>query len=264
MKNKNKNYNLKKKKIILKIKNINDINDITVDFFSLIEVKKQISINNITYILTIFGNHKKVGNSLIILNNLINICEKIKCQNIITPSGLKTLIKKPILYKTYNITIFPYSYFNKLKIDIIFNTSTIFNFKFGNNPNKNRLYILRQEILNNIPKFVTNQKELIIKIRSGDIFVNVINLHYSQPPLCFYKKIINENHFQKIYILSNGHENPVVDKLLNLYPKIKYIEGSIQKAVSMIIYAYNLVFSVSTFQGILIQFNHNLKNLYVY
>ena len=54
----------------------------------------------------------------------------------------------------------------------------------------NRLKILRQEIINNIPKFVTNHDEIIIKIRSGDIFINDTNPVYSQPPLCFYEKII--------------------------------------------------------------------------
>ena len=46
---------------------------------------------------------------------------------------------------------------------------------------------------------------------------------YSQPPLCFYQKIINENKFDKIFILSNGHENPVIGRLLKLYPGIRYL-----------------------------------------
>ena len=87
---------------------------------------------------------------------------------------------------------------------------------------------------------------------------------YSQPPLCFYEKVINENKFRKIYILSNGYENPVINELLKLYPKIKYIEGTIQEAISMIIYSYNLVYSVSSFLEYLIPFNNILENLYIY
>ena len=127
-----------------------------------------------------------------------------------------------------------------------------------------RLSILREEILNNIPKYVANPNDLYINIRSGDIFVNVINKNYAQPPLCFYQKIINENNFNKIFIISNGHENPVVDELLKLYPKIKYSHDSVLSDISLIVNAYNLVMPVSTFTSTLIRFNNNLKNIYIY
>jgi len=72
-------------------------------------------------------------------------------------------------------------------------------------------------------------------------------------------------HIQPFKIeISNGHENPVVDKLLELYHEIKYIEGTIEEAISMMIYAYNFVHSFSTFDSFVIQFNKNLKNLYLY
>ena len=51
--------------------------------------KKQIIRNNITNIETIYGGNGNIGNTLIMLNNLINICEKIKCINIICPKGLE-------------------------------------------------------------------------------------------------------------------------------------------------------------------------------
>ena len=86
----------------------------------------------------------------------------------------------------------------------------------------------------------------------------------AQPPLCFYQKIINENNYSDIYILSNGHENPIVDKLLEIYPKIKYIHGKIEYDISVIINAYNFVMPISTFPKTLINLNSNLKNLYIY
>ena len=138
-----------------------------------------------------------------------------------------------------------------------------FNF-FFKKKNKMELGIIREEILNNIPKHKANQNDLYINIRSGDIFVNKINKKYSQPPLCFYQKIINENNFRKIYVVSNGRENPVVNELLNFYPKIKYFHGKIEEDISLIIYAFNLVMFVSTFTINLIWLNKNLKNLYIY
>ena len=107
-----------------------------------------------------------------------------------------------------------------------------------------RLSVIRDEVFKNIPKYKANPNDLYINIRSGDIFLNAINPHYSQPPLCFYKKIILNNKFNKIFILSNGHENPVVDKLLKMYKTIKYIHGSIEFDISVIVNAYNFVMPV--------------------
>ena len=105
--------------------NKNNINNFD-EFFLIPEVKKQIIRNNITYIETIYGGNGKIGNALIMLNNLINICEKIKCKNIICPKGLEKIIKKPIISKDFNITIFPNFYKDKIKIDINLSIRTVF------------------------------------------------------------------------------------------------------------------------------------------
>ncbi len=232
------------------------------DFFKLPIVKKQIYDNNLTYIETLYGVSGNVGNALISLNNIINICEKISCRNIVL-GGLGNIIKNPIFYKKYNITIFPYSYKNKITIDIRLDWSNLFYFSYKKN-HYMRLSIIRNEVLKNIPIYKANRNDLYINIRSGDIFLNAINPHYSQPPLCFYKKIINNNKFNKIFILSNGHENPVVDELLNIYKEIKFIHGSVEFDISIIVNAYNFVMPISTFPQTLISLNYNLKNLYIY
>jgi len=193
------------------------------------------------------------------LNNIINICEKISCRNIVL-GGLGEIIKNPIFYKKYNITIFPISYKNKIKIDIILDRTNLFSFHYKKNHNM-RLSIIRDELLKNIPIYKANPNDLYINIRSGDIFLNVINPHYGQPPLCFYKEIIIDNKFNKIFILSNGHENPVVDELLKMYKEIKYMHGSVVFDISIIVNAYNFVMSASTFSKTLINLNYNLKNL---
>lgn len=264
-----KNKNIKNNESLLDIikeeikKNKTNI-DLNNEFFQKFDVKVQIYTKNSNYIETISGGSGNIGNALIMLNNLINICEKIRCKNIISPGGLQNIIKNPILYDKFNITIFPKYFENKTNIDIKLENDSIFYFRYKRQPHEIRLNIIKEEVLNNIPKFITRADELIINIRSGDIFINIINKNYAQPPLCFYQKIINENMFKKIYILSNGHENPVVDELLKLYPKIKFIHGPIVFDISVIIYAYNLVMPISTFPQTLIHLNINLKNLYIY
>ena len=174
------------------------------------------------------------------------------------------IIKNPIFYKEYNITIYPYSYKNKIKIDIQLNTNTIFQFRYRKKTHKIELQVIKNELLNNIPKYKGNPNDLIIKLRSGDIFIDHMEPNYSQPPLCFYQKIINYNKFNDIIILSNGHQNPVVDELLKLYPKIKYLEGTIEIAIAIIVYAFNFVMPMSTFPRYLLWLNNNLRNLYIY
>ena len=254
-------YDKKRNENIPLIKSNINVSD---EFFQIPEVQEQIYKNKLTFIKTLSGGKGMLGNALIILNNLINICIKIRCQNVITPEGLKAIIKKPIFYKDYYITILPESYKNKTKIDIELKTKTIFNFNYKGENQENRLAILREEIIHNIPKYMINPKDLYIHIRSGDIFLYPIFPNYAQPPLCFYQKIIIEQYFRQIYIFSNGFENPVIMKLLKLYPKIKYINTSLEDAVSIIINAYNFVISASTFSKTLIHLNINLKNLYIY
>ena len=234
------------------------------DFFQIAEVRRQIRRKKISYIETIAGGYGNIGNALIILNKLINICENIKCKNVIAPS-LDNVIKKPIIYKEKNIIIWPNSYKDKINVDIqINNLNRIFYFTYKNKKFYNRLNIIREEVIANIPIFNNTPDDLVIHIRSGDVFVNHHNRKYGQPPLCFYQKIINDNNFKNIYLTSSGHENPTVDRLLELYPRIKYINGTLEDSISAIIYSYNLVMSISTFPFTLIRLNNNLKKIFLY
>ena len=223
--NKTKIMNITNCEIILtNIKNqISNIN-YKDKFFNLNEVRQQIKSKNLTYINTILPGNAKIGNSLIVLNNLIIICERIKCRNIIAPKSLQIIIKNPIYVKGKNFTIFPYKYRYKIKVDIYLRRRTIFNFKFKNIKNRMRLTMISNEIWDNIPKYNCTKNDLVIHIRSGDIFINRINRLYAQPPLCFYQRIIKKNKFENIYIISNGDENPVISEILKWNSSIKFLK----------------------------------------
>ena len=237
--------------------------DLNEKFFVVPYVAEQIMKKNLSYIETIYGGKGNVGNALIMLNNLINICENIRCNNIIAPDGLENIIQNKIYDNDYNLTILPNRYKDIIKVDIDLNNDIAFHFNYKKK-HQMRLSIIRDEVFNNVPKYIANPNDLYINIRSGDIFTIAINIHYSQPPLCFYQKILNENKFNNTFILSNGHENPIVDELLKLYSKIKYLHGSIEEDISVIINAFNFVMPSSTFPITLIYLNNNLKNLYIY
>ena len=77
-----------------------------------------------------------MGNALFIMNNLINICENIKCKNIIIPETLGDIIKNKIKinstkYKENEITILPPSYKKEMNITLNLNGYLVFIFRFN-------------------------------------------------------------------------------------------------------------------------------------
>ena len=151
-----------------------------------------------------------------------------------------------------------------MNIDIKLNSGNIYFFRYRKRFHEMRLNIIQNEVFKNIPKYKANPDDIYFNIRSGDIFLNAIHRNYGQPPLCFYQKIIDKKKFKNYYILSNGHENPVVDMLIKKYPSIKYIHGSVEYDISVIVNAYNLALPVSTFPLTLIRLNKNKKSVYIY
>ena len=145
----------------------------------------------------------------------------------------------------------------------IFDTSDNFLFYYSYIKPEFRLNLLKNEILNNLPKVEIKSDELFIYIRSGDIF-QTNNSFYSQPPLCFYKNIINKNKFRKIYIISQNNLNPVIDKLIKEYSYIIFNKNSLDIDIAYLINAYNLVGGISTFINILMRLNDNLRFFWEY
>lgn len=94
--------------------------------------------------------------------------------------------------------------------------------------------------------------DISIHIRSGDIF-NVINKShklYLQPPLYFYKKIIDENIYKKIKIIYENLKNPVIQILINHYKDKNNIIFKSSNVIDDIISLSNskkIVFSNGTF-----------------
>lgn len=101
-------------------------------------------------------------------------------------------------------------------------------------------------------------------IRSGDIFSTWIHRPYAQPPLCFYKAILKNFKFNKIYIIAENNNNPIIDKLLNKYNNVIYSQNSLKLDISLLINSYNLVSSVSSFIIVMIILNPKIENIFVY
>ena len=200
------------------------------------------------------------GNCLIHINNFIFYCEIVGCHTIII-NTVHSLIKNPIYIEKLNITIIPGSEINCT------DEFTLCNVRFFSplfiKP-QIRIQYLKEEIMRNIPKVNSDPNALYINLRGGDIFTVSIHPHYSQPPLCFYEKIINNNKFKNIYIISNDRGNVVLDALMNKYNNIVFNHDNYQTDLALLINASNVVASVSSFFYTAIKFNENLKQLWEY
>lgn len=193
---------------------------------------------------------------------VIFYCEIISCKRIIINSNYFWYIKKIIYNNKYKMIIKPSSKIIEYP-SIILDQTFIF-FKYINifKP-EFRINLLKKEIIRNLPKlkFNINKSDLIIYIRSGDIFINPCKF-YSQPPFCFYQKILLNFNFKTIYLISEDKRNPVINLLLNNFPKIVYNRNNIKLDMTYLLNAYNIVFAKSTFLISIIQFNNNLEKLY--
>ena len=108
----------------------------------------------------------------------------------------------------------------------------------------------------NIPK----DNELIIHIRSGDIFTN-FKKDYYQNPLIYYLDIIKK--FESVIIVTSEEKNnPVIEHLANI-GNVKIQSSSLENDFNTIFNAVNLATSgVGTFPIAAALMSENLKNLY--
>ena len=220
------------------------------------------SVNKVKNLKTIFYSFRcRFGNLLINLNKLLFYCEIIGCKNILLEKKIFWFLKHRINIKK-KITI-KVNDKNNLKSNyLISNTKDIFYSFFKIKP-EIKINYLRSEIIRNLPKFKTSKNDLYIHIRSGDIFKRrKPHPYYAQPPLCFYKKILNNYIFRKIYLIYEDKRNPIIEKLIYEYPNIIYKEKSFKEHISLLINAYNIVGSNSSFLSSILQLNYNLQFLW--
>ena len=222
----------------------------------------------VTELETFFlSSNYNFGNGLITINNAIFFCEVVKCHKIIlnqTQVMRRWLIIKPIYITKLNITIMQGSNIDCKNSKIFcINTISQMYYPIVIIPQV-RIHFIRDEILKNLPIVNINKNDLYIHIRGGDIFGPNPHQRYSQPPLCFYEKIINNNLFNNIFIVAVDQSNIIVKVLIKKYKNTIHNLNTIEYDISLLSHAYNIVVSVSSFGLSAIKLNTNLKNLWEY
>jgi len=233
---------------------------------SLLNILSINSGHEIKSVNTLFIKAKnRFGNQLIVIGKALFYCGILKCKRIILDK-YNWFIQKTIYYEKYNLTISKEKDTLFKRKNIIYDISSNWLFYYSYIKPEIRIDILKTEILKNLPKIETKSNELYIHIRSGDIFhkSNNHNKFYSQPPLCFYEAIIHNFSFNNIFIISENRNNPIVNELQFKFPNITFSQNKIEVDIAYLIYAYNLVGSISTFINMIIRLNDNLKIFFEY
>ena len=207
----------------------------------------------------------RFGNSIVMLNNLLFYCEILNITNIYLNIEKHWPISENVTMDNLNITLISNKSVNfNYKNICIFDIKSIY-FQRIIKP-EIRIDKLKNEIKKNLPKILINPEDLFIHIRSGDIFKYKANnaMNYAQPPLCFYQSILNNFKFRNIYILTIDKSNPIIDLLIGQYKQIILTNNQLSVDLAILLNAYNIAASISSFLTSIIIINDNLKILWEY
>lgn len=107
-----------------------------------------------------------------------------------------------------------------------------------------------------------DENDVVIHIRSGDIFMSSLNDDYIVPPLSYYVEILESNKFNKIYLISEDDLNPCIPALIKLYPNIIHNKNSLEEDIKLVLRSQNIITSFGTFVPFLMYFTRYTKSYY--
>lgn len=202
------------------------------------------------------------GNNFIYLNKVIFFCEILGCKRIILNKKYFWYINNKIYDLNYKLTTQNGEENNYKNRGLIIDNTFNFYYYINYIRPEFRINLLKNEIFKNLPQTKINKKDLYIYIRSDDIFVKHPHKDYSQPPLCFYRKILKNYKFNNIYIIAKNKKNPNINLLLNQFPNIIFNKNQLKIDLSYLCKAYNIVGGPSTLFFSVLQINSNIKFLW--
>tara|TARA_Y100000768_G_scaffold269926_1_gene206389 strand:- start:1107 stop:1841 length:735 start_codon:yes stop_codon:yes gene_type:complete len=200
----------------------------------------------------------RLGNNIIQLSNIIDITIAYK-------HNIKFNVKK---LNFFDLSVIE-KYFSKYnnneiitdKYNFYYSSRLLFsNDIFKQNIEERNKILQKAFLINNINKLPEN--DIVIHIRSGDIFSSNPHPNYVPPPLSYYTKEIDKYKYEKIHIICEDTINPVVNELLKLYKNAVYEKNTLEKDIRIILGATNIIYSVGTFIPALMLLSNNNKYLY--
>jgi hypothetical protein len=125
--------------------------------------------------------------------------------------------------------------------------------------------------LNFIYDFINFDRDLIIHIRSGDVFdekfifqnKDMFNV-FKSPPYKFYKDIIESNHFHNIYIISENYNlNPVINELCKNYQNVVFCSNDLSTDFKILLNAKYFVPGHSDLSRMVLLLSEPKKKCYI-
>lgn len=107
------------------------------------------------------------------------------------------------------------------------------------------------------------ESTLVIHVRSGDVFSANPHRGYVQPPLWYYRTILEGGPWKDVLLVSEDDRNPVIAKLCADYPDIRLHRASLARDFSVLCHAANLVGSYGTFTHAAFCFNADIRRYWI-
>ena len=204
----------------------------------------------------------RLGNNIMQVKNAIQIGLYYKYNIILPPHNFFNttyiVFNPDIINKDEHFIYNKYDFFFNDQIDFIQNTE-VFNLNLDKTFNMlKNIFIIKSD-----PKNKFDDDDVIIHIRSGDLFSNEPPGTYICPPLSYYTDILNKNKFKKKYILTEDLNNPCTNKLLELFPDIILrVNNQLDDDIMIILNSQNIICSFGTFIPCLLLLSENIRNVY--
>jgi len=197
-----------------------------------------------------------LGNCILSLINVIYLCIN---ESVNFSTDLSRFWKKIPFIGVENIPFFVRNFDQK---DVIKKS----NFFHGINMTKEERYDIVQKYIKPYTKFpvkIIPETTCVINIRSGDIFNNGgTHGNYVQPPFSFYKKIIDEEQYEKFLIITQPDlKNPTIQLTSEYSKKVEVQAPDVSGAISVILGTSSIVGYYGTFLQVLF-FSEHIKKIY--
>lgn len=132
------------------------------------------------------------------------------------------------------------------------------------NPRK-VLRSLRPLINLNLNATAYQKQDLVIHIRSGDIFITP-HPGYGQPPLAFYQKVVRSKQWNTVRVVFEDRLNPVITPLLDWLPhhcgQVEVVSGNLKDDLEVLLRARAIACGRGTFIRGISALSRNLKKVY--
>ena len=113
---------------------------------------------------------------------------------------------------------------------------------------------------------VWGANDLVIHVRSGDVFEKPAPFKYGQPPLSFYTLILSSTNWSRVVLVSEDRKNPVFDQLVQHCEKqgitCETFSGDLLADLHVLAGAKNLVVATGSFGRAVIACSRDIQAVY--